>query len=317
MKADRLRAGTWVLALVAAQAAVADPPQFTTEAGLGTESQSSPLFQISPVGTPVYLDGLQRYRSDYAQAAAQLSWEGSLPAGLHGSLSASAMLKRAPGKSDFDYAMTSAQPSVHGTLAGVNVGFGPTWTHLDVAHQFGRSAVGWQASAAWVRDDDLVSFVAERVRQQHTAQWSEMDATATTAVLQWQRKRPFSGPDAGPFAGIEALQLTAFAGRESNRHGFDELSYRNGALQAGLDWTGWGLGWSVLGTWQQSRFDASAFDGEAPRRDRGWSLDASAQWSLSSDLKLLVAAGGGSVRSTTHLYDYRHGHASVTLQRHW
>lgn len=313
MPAGWLQAGACALALAAAQAvAAADPLQISSEAGLGAESQSSPLFQVSPVGTPVYLNGLQRYRSHYAQAGAQLMWDGSLPAGLHGTVSASAMLKRAPSQSDFDFSMVSVQPSVHGSLAGLNLGLGPTWLRMGVAHQFSRLAMGWQGSATWVREDDLVSLVADRARQQHSAEWNDLDATASTAVLQWQRKQPVAA-----LAALEALQLSIFLGREVSRQGLDDLSHRSRAFQLGLDWKGWGVDWSVLGTWQRSHFDASAFDGEPTRRDRGWSVDATAQWPLANDLTLQLAAGHGRLHSTTRLYDHRQGHGALTLQRKW
>jgi len=289
--------------------ATAAPAEVNTEVGIGSEAQTSPLFQVSPIGTPIYLEGLQRLRNKHLTASAGVHWLSEPGQSVHVSVAASAMFKRAPSHPDFDFTMWSAQPTLHWTLAGWGLGAGPSWQRIGVAGRRFRDTPGWQVSVSRPDDDDLLTLVAERGRYRHSAEWQDLDAQATTALLQWQRSFK-SSP-------VETTQLTLHFAQESNLQGLDELSHRSRALQWGADGQWAGLSWAVLGSWQRSRFAASAFDGEAPRRDRSWTLDMSISQPLDTRHALKFGFSHSRNHSTVPLYDQRYRQLTCSLTSRW
>lgn len=288
---------------------MAAPVEVNTEVGVGSEAQTSPLFRLSPVGTPIYLEGLQRMRSEHMTSSAGVNWLSEPSKALNFSVAANALVKHAPTQSDFDFSLLAAQPTMHWALPGWSVGTGPTWQSLRVAGRRFRDTPGWQVSITRPQDQDLLNLVAERGRYRHSAEWQDLDARATTTLLQWQRSFK-SSP-------VESTQLTLHFAQESNLQGLDELSHRSRALQWGADGQWAGLSWAVLGSWQRSRFAASAFDGEAPRRDRSWTLDMSISQPLNTRHALKFGFSHSRNHSTVPLYDQRYRQLTCSLTSRW
>ena len=288
---------------------MAAPLEVHTEVGLGSEAQTSPLFRLSPVGTPIYLGSLQRLRSDHLMASASLNWLSAPEQLLHVSMAASAMGKRAPNQPDFDLTVLSAQPTLHWAMEGLSLGTGPSWQSISVAGRRFRETPGWQLSITRPQDQDLLTLVAERGSYRHTSEWRDLDARATTALAQWQRSFKDSP--------VETVQMTLHFGQESNARGLDELSQRSRAVQWGLDGQAAGLNWSVLGSWQRSQFRASAFEGDVPRRDRSWSLDMSITQPLGPRHGLKIGISHSRNHSSVALYDQRYRQLSGSITSHW
>jgi hypothetical protein len=289
--------------------AAAAAAEINTEMGLGSEAQSSPLFRLSPVGTPIYLEGLQRLRSEHLMASASLNWLFEPWQTVHVSVAASAMGKRAPKQPDFDFSVLSAQPTMHWALEGLSLGTGPSWQSIRVAGRRFRDTPGWQISITRPQDQDLLNLIVERGHYRHSSEWQDLNAQATTALLQWQRSFKNSP--------VETAQLMLHFGQDSNLHGLDELSQRSRALQWGADGQVAGLSWGFLGSWQRSRFRASAFEGDAPRRDRSWTLDASISRQLDTKHALKVGLSHSRNHSSVALYDQRYRQLTCSITSHW
>ncbi len=290
-------------------AATAAPAEVNTEVGIGSETQSSPLFRLSSLGTPIYLGGLQRLRSEHLTASTSMNWLSEPSKAVHVSMAASAMVKHAPARSDFDLTLLTVQPTLHWALAGLSLGTGPNWQGIGVSGRHFRATPGWQVSMSLPQDENLLTLLMERGRYRHTSEWQDLDAHATTALLQWQRT--FKG------GSVETAQLTLHAGQESNLHGLAELSQHSRALQWGADGQLAGLNWSFLGSWQRSRFRASVFEGEAPRRDRSWTLDMAITKPLDSRHALKFSFSHSRNHSSVPLYDQRYRQLSCSVTSRW
>lgn len=315
MRCSRTGIWAWRLALagaagLAGASALAQTPassgHLSLELGLGHEAQSSPLFQMSPQSTVVYLPGQQRLRGAHVQTRVQGFAEQALEGSLSASVAADASLKHAPQTPDLDVSSLSLQPTLHLALPGASLGWGLNLQRMNVARQHFRdvrSIVG-----SWTRLDgkNHWAVVAETGHYRHRGALSDLDARASSLVLQRHLGEPLPG--------IEGLDLAFIAGRERNDRGFRELSHRSAMLTATVQWNALGAHWSAGGGWQRVKFDDTAFAEEPVRRDRTTSVDLGAQWPLSDRLWLNLELNDVRNTSTTRLYGNHYRQFSVSLR---
>lgn len=308
---SRLRAAAAVLCLAAGTAAAAETPNrvLRTEFGIGAESQTSPLVQISPQGTLIRLEGVDRLRGEHLRAGAEGFYDVPLGDGMSASIAASANGKRAPGQPDFDFASASVQPAVHASLSGVAVGLGLNRGRIDVARRHFRDTGGVQADATLADGDDHWSLVVERSRWRHRGDLVDLDTRATTVLL--QRHVAIDS------TWLTAADVGAVGVREGNLRGFPELSSRGALLQATLEGR-WGeAGWSAGLAWHRARFDDTPFVGEPARVDRAWMADLSIQWPLTPSHAVRLDYSGVFNRSTSAIFTNRYRQFALVLQSDW
>ncbi len=300
----------WIwLAGVAAFAAPTAADRFSVDMGVGHESQTSPLFQLTPNSTVVYLGGPQRLGGSHLQAHVQGFYGFSLEDGLSASLAGNAMLKRSPQTPDLDFSFLSLQPTLHLPLKNFNIDFGLNLQRIDVAGQRFRDIHGVQAN--WTRFDgkNLWAMVGETGSYRHKGELTDLDAQASSLVLQRHLSQPLKG--------VDGLDLSLIVGRERNERGFRDLSHRSAMFNASLQWAWLGASWSAGAGWRRAQFDDKAFPSEPERIDRGKNIDLMAEWPLSSRQALSVQVNDIRNTSSTRLYNNHYRQLGVTLHTSW
>jgi hypothetical protein len=282
---------------------------FQIDIGVGTESQTSPVFQISPEGNILYLDGSQGLRGTHVrtnvQGSADWTWDG----GVSTSFAADATVKHSPGTQDLDFASISLQPSVHMPWGAGSVGAGLNWLSYDVGGHHFRDATGLQVD--WTQSDgqNLWAIVAEVSAYRHAQEFAEMDAIATSVVV----LRQFTDP----LPGIDGLDFSAIVGKEVNDHGYLDLASHSAMVHAMVRWSWLGADWSLGTGWRAAVFEESAFPNEPVRADHTVMTDIAAQWPLSSQHSIRVEFNDMNNTSNTHLYDNTHQQLSITWRSSW
>lgn len=295
--------------LLVSTLALAQPARsthFQLDVGLGNESQTSPLFQLSPESNIIYQDGVDRLSGSHLRTALQGSSEWAWSAGVVTSLAGEVTFKRSPNTPGFDFGSLSLQPAVHLPMGGANVGLGLNLQGLDVAGQHFRDVTGIQAN--WTRSDGdhLWGVVVDTSTYKHNGDLAVMDAVASSVVLLRQIRNPLPGVDGIDFSGI--------LGREESVRGLGELSSRSVMLTVLARWSWFGADWSLGRGWRQAVFDDTAFPGEPIREDHTAMLDLALQWPLSADRSVRFEFNEAHNTSTTRLYDNTYRQFSVTLR---
>lgn len=292
-----------------AHAASPGSDQFTSEFGFGYEAQTSPLVQVSPQGTLISLPGLNRLAGSSARLAVQGLTEHSMGETSSLTLAGDASVKRSQTSPDLDLTMLSAQPAAHWVLGRTSLGLGLNWQRIDVARQRFRESHGVHADVLLPQGEHFWTAMTEVNRYEHRGELSFMNARSTTAMVQRHQTRPV--------AGIDALDISIFAGRDHNDLGLRELSNSsvlvNTAIQGALQ----EVTWSAAFGWQQVRFDDTAFASEPVRRDHATTVDLGVEFPLIESNALRVDYTQMRNRSTTRLYVNRYQQLSVTLRTHW
>jgi hypothetical protein len=292
-------------------AALAQPSQsqLQLDVGIGHEAQSSPVFQLSPEGNILYLDGQQGLRGNHVRTSLQGSANWDWEQGVSTALAADATLKRSPGSPDLDFMAVSLQPAVHWPWGSASFGVGLNLQSYDVGGHHFRDSTGLQVD--WTRADGmgLWGVVAEVSAYQHPSDFSDMNAKAVSVVLlrQWT----------DPVPGIDGLDFSAIVAREVNDHGFHDLSSRSAMLTTSVRWTLLGADCSLGQGWRQAQFEDSAFIGEAARADHTVMTDLAAQWPLSASQSIRLEYNAVRNASSTRLYDNAFEQWSVTLRSTW
>lgn len=298
-------------AQASAQAADGPPPwRWSVQTGVGHESQSSPLFQVTPEATVVYLPGLERRAGTHALVRAEAQSHLVLPEGQSLSTRFEAMGKRAPSSPGFDLGGALVQPTWHWSAAGAGWGLGATVQRIAVGGAHFRDVSGVQASWVLPQERGFWTAVADLGRYRHKGMLADLDASARSLMVM---RRWDLGDDAS--SGLDGLTLSALAGRERNARGLAELSYRQVLLSAcvegqlaGADWT---LRWSTL----RARFDGSVFAGDGLRQDRAQMLDASVQWPLPDQAALRLEWNQSWNRSGVRVFNNHYRQVSVSWVR--
>jgi len=291
--------------------AVAQPADshFQLDVGLGHEAQSSPVFQISPEGNILYLDGAQGLNGSHLRTSLQGSAHWEWDAGVSTAVSAEVTLKRSPQTPDLNFSSLNLQPSVHIPWGQSSVGWGLNLLSYDMGGRHFRDATGVQMDWTHANPQGLWGIVAEVSHYRHADELSDMDASTASIVLLRQITDPLPG--------IDGLDLSFIVGQEVNDQGFSDLSSRSAMLHANVRWTWLGADWSLGRSWRQARFDDSAFPGEPARADDTVTTDLAAQWPLSKSQSVRVEINQSRNASNTHLYDNSLLQWSVTLRKEW
>ena len=274
--------------------------------GFGNESQTSPLFQISPESNIIYQDGVDRLSGSHMRTTVQGTAEWARSDGVMASLAADATVKRSPGTPGFDFGTFSLQPSVNLPLTGATVGVGLNLQGMDVAGQHFRDVAGIQGN--WTRSDGehLWGVVVDASVYKHNSDLADMDAVASSVVVLRQIRNPLPG--------ISGLDFSGIVGREESARGLGELSNRSAMLTFQIHWSGLGADWTFGRSWRHAVFDDTAFPGEPPREDRTAMLDLAAELPLSADQSLRLEFNETKNTSSTRLYDNLYRQFSVTLR---
>ncbi len=290
-----------------AQSAASDShAQISLDVGIGHESQTSPLFQISPESTILYIGGLQRLRGSHVRTSLQGATDWSLGDGLSVSLAGDVTVKRSPQTPDLDFMSLSVQPALHQLVGDSSIGVGLNLQRIDVAGAHFRDSHGLQLS--WTRPDgkNLWSLLADYGVNRHKGDLDTLDGSSASIVLQRQI--------AEALPGIDSIDLTAILGRERNTRGFRELSDRNALLSAQVQWSGLGATWTVGRSWRRARFDETVFPTEPPRQDRTSMLDLAAEWPLTGSISLRIEVNDVRNESTTRLYENHYQQIAAALR---
>ena len=294
-----------------ATVAAAQPSQrhLQFDIGVGQESQTSPVFQISPEGNILYLNGSQGLYGGHVRGSLQGSASWDWGAGVSTAVSADATLKRSPQTPDFNLSSVNLQPSIRIPLGQASVGLGLNLQSYDAADRHFRDSTGVQLDWTRATPQGLWGVVAEVARYKHPADLSDMDATASSLVLLRQYTNPL--PE------IDGIDFSFIVGQEINDHGFRDLSNHSAMLQANVRWNWLDADWSLGQSWRLARFEESTFPGEPARSDDTVSTDLAAQWPLSAKKSLRVEINQARNISNTRLYDNNMLQWSVTLRREW
>ncbi len=308
----RLAALAAALALPAL-AEVSTPPATSgvaVEVGFGHESQTSPLFRVSPEGTLIRMEGVDRLAGAHYQGS--LSGFADFPVGPDWRLALGGDIryKRAPGVQALDFAMASVNPMLRTALAGGFFGIGPNLQRTDVAGERFRSVRGWHAdwAAADLAGNNWQLFL-DRGTNRHWGDLIDLDSTATLFMV---RRRQVE-----PLPGIDAIDVEAAVGRERNDRGFAELSNRYAFLRVSLDRRQWGVGWSLGMSWQTDAFDDTALPGLPARRDRSTTLEFAAAYEIAPGHTLKFEATGATNRANLELYENRYRQFSLAYGTSW
>lgn len=294
-------------------AEVSTPPttsSVSAEFGFGHESQTSPLFRVSPEGTLIRLEGFDRLAGAHYQGSLSGFTDWSIGSDSRLALGGDIRYKRAPGVQALDFAMASVNPMLRTAFAGGFVGIGPNLQRIDVAGERFRSVSGWHAD--WANGDVAGNhwlLFLDRGTNRHWADLIDLDSTATLFMVKRRQVEPLPG--------IDAIDVEVAVGRERNDRGFAELSNRNAFFRVSLDRRQWGIGWSLGASWQTATFDDTALPGLAARRDRSTTLEFAAAYEIAPGHTIKLEATGATNRANLELYENRYRQLSLAYGTSW
>lgn len=242
---------------------------FAADVGIGSETQSSPLFQISPESTILYLPGRQSLKNTHEQLNIQGSVDAPLDQGWSFTLAANGQFKRAFGAPDMNFSATSVSPSVHKSIGTASVGAALSQQILTVGGQRFRTVHGVQWDWTLPQEQSLWAIVGGLSLNKHPSDLSALDSREWSLVVIRQYQKPFSG--------IDGIDLTSIVGREKNRWGYAELSSHSFMASGAVRWSWLGLDWSLTHSWRHAWFQGSPFPMEPIRRDRTAMADFSVE----------------------------------------
>jgi hypothetical protein len=312
--AGHLPALTVGLALVCS-AAMASPDtpspstRLSVEVGVGHENQSSPLFQLTPESTVLYLGGTQRLQGSHIRTNAEGMTDWALGNGLRLSLSGSATLKHSPDNPLFDMLLLNAQPSLHIPMSGSSLMIGLNLQRIDVSRQKFRQAQGLQSSWTVLDGNNFWSLMGEIGRQQHAGDFQFLNANTRTLLIQRHINKPVSW--------LEAINLSLLVAWEHNTQNHPDLSNRNAVFNAAAQWNAWGVDWSLARSWRLTRYEDTILPLEPMRRDKGSSTDLVASMPLSKHQTLQLEWNSARNQSITKLYDNQFRQLSITHRSSW
>jgi len=293
--------------VMTANAAVAQPDNthLQLELGFGHETQTSPLFQISPDSTVIYQAGQQSLAGAHFRTNLQGSAEWRWREGVSSTVSAAISIKQAPQAPGMEMRSLAINPAVHLPLGRTSMGLGLDLQTIDVGGQAFRQIRGLQWD--WTRHNGrtLWALIANVSQYRHPGELQELDAHATSLVMMGQLSDPLPG--------IDAIHLSAIAGREINANGYDDLSQHSRMLSLSVHGTLAGLHWTLGRSWRRATFDGTLFPGEPVREDQATMTDVGIAWSLSTRQHLRLEASHVHNASSTPLYDNRHVQYSLSL----
>jgi hypothetical protein len=300
-----------LLASVSSPAAPPSAANLSMELGWGYESQTSPLVQISPQGTLVFLGGLQRLAGSHwrANVSGMRDWQvlGDVRLALAGDLH----VKRSPQTPDFDFLNASFSPALRMVMGEWgNIGLASHWQHIDVAGEHFRKVHSLQLDWTYADGDGSHWVImADSGRNRHRGELADLDSTSATLLLQRHVQAPLPG--------IDAADLELYLVREHNDRRFPELSSRSHLLHLALEREWLGVTWSAGLAWQQAKFDRTVLPTLPVRRDQAWTIELAAAVDLVPGRTLRVDYVGVRNESNVALYRNRYRQVSLGLQFTW
>lgn len=278
------------------------------DTGVGYESQAAPVFQISPEGNILYLEGTRGQSGSFVRS--NLHWNAHWPweRGISSGVNADANLRRSIQASALDQTSLSLQPSLHLPLGAGSAGIALNLQSHEAAGQHFRDTVGLQCDWTLAQPHGLWGVVAEVTRQTHPGTLSDLDATSASLVLlrQWHAADSHHDTD-----------LSLVLGQERNQRSLAELSNRSVLLHAQWRWNLRAGDFSVAASWRQADFADSAFVSEAPRSDTTASGELAIEWPLAAGPSLRLEFSLVDNRSSVALYDNLARQLSLTLRTRW
>ena len=284
--------------------------QISTEVGVVYEVQTAPLIRVSPQGNLISIDGLQQLANSSFRGGVQGFKNWQLDNGLGVSLSGDASQKRTPDSQAFDFGSASVQSSLHWPTPWGTLGWGLAFQHLEVAGRTFRLVRSTQFD--WTVADANGSHwavITDFGLNRHPDEWTELDASTQSLVLQRHIAKPL--------AGFESLEVAAYLTQERNEKGFEELSYRSLMLATALKWDWQGLNLSAGATFQKAKFAESAFAEEPVRIDRALGIELAIERELSPNHTLRVEYNEVRNYSTIRLYDNQYQQFAIKLRSTW
>ncbi|HNM75954.1 MAG TPA: hypothetical protein PKN13_11540 [Accumulibacter sp.] len=292
----------------------AAPPSaanLAAEVGWGHESQTSPLVQISPQGTLIFIGGQRRLAGSHWRTNVSGLRDWPLFGDVRLALAGDLHVKRSLPTPDFDFLNASFSPALRTSLGEWgNIGVAGHWQHIDVAGAHFRNARSLQVD--WTYADGHGGhwvIMADAGKNRHRGELSDLDSTSTTLLLQRHVEAPLPG--------IDAADLELYLVRERNDRGFDELASRSHLLRASLEHAWLGVTWSAGLAWQQARFATALLPTLPVRRDEAWTIELAAAVELAPGRTLRVDYVGVRNESNIALYQNRYRQISVALQFTW
>lgn len=300
-----------LLLSASSQAAPPSAANLLAEVGWGYESQTSPLVQLSPQGTLIFLEGRRRLAGSHwrANISGMRDWEllGEVRLALAGDLH----VKRSPRTPDFDFLNASFSPALRTSMdEWGNIGVGSHWQHIDVAGAHFRNVQSLQIDWTYAdREGGHWVIMADVGKNRHRGELTDLDSTSATLLLQRHAQTPLPG--------IDAADLELYLVREHNDRGFPELSSRSHLLHVSLEREWLGVTWSAGLAWQQARFDQTVLPTMPVRRDEAWTIELAAALALAPGRTLRVDYVDVRNESNVALYQNRYRQLSVALQLTW
>ncbi len=293
-----------------ASAQAESPLQISSEAGVGYESQTSPLIRLSPQGELISLDGLQRLGGTSYRIGLQTFANWQLGNNWGASLAADFSQKKLPTAPDFDFGMASIQPSMHMAVGTASVGWGGTLQRIDVGGRAFREVRG--AQLTWTlpqANANLWMAIADLGSNRHSEAFSDLDSSTASVTVQRHVARPLSG--------LEGMDIAAFVARERNEKGFVELSHTSAMLSTSIQWQWQDILWTTGASLQQVRFDGTAFAAEPLRMDRATGIELAAEHKLSRRTTVRIEYSEVRNVSSIPLYDNSFQQFGVKFRTTW
>lgn len=301
------------LLLFLAATACAAPPSASSlsiDAGIGYETQTSPLIRISPQGSLILLDDINRLAGSHVRASLSGMQDWAVGEELRLAVSGDLHLKRSPQTRDLDFSNVSLSSALRWPVGPGFLGIGPGVQRIEVAGRHFRDVTGIHAD--WTRADERGNHwmvMLDRGRNRHRGDLIDLDSTSTVLMLQHHL--------AAPLPGVDALDLDLSLARERNDRGFAELSNRNLMLRLGLERSQWGINWGVGLIRQVDRFDDTPLPELPRRKDRSTLLEISAEIALAPGRTLRFDASTVRNQANLALYEDRYRQIGVGVNLSW
>jgi hypothetical protein len=216
----------------------------------------------------------------------------------------------APNEQNFNFGTISIQPSLYTAIGSASLGVGLSLERLSVADKHFRDVTATQLNWTLAGPTGNVwALVSEFAVNQHAEAFSELNSNSISLIFQRHLEKPFNG--------IDAFDFSAYIGREHNKKGFDDLSYRNMMLSTFVQWRWLEIAWTASSTLQKTKFDDIAFEFEPARADKSVGIGLTAEQILSANNTVRLSYNNVHSVSTTSLFNNNYQQLEITICKIW
>ena len=219
--------------------------------------------------------------------------------------------KRSPEAPDLNFSsamgdLSWAMPIAEAMSVSGGLGVQRMW----VADSHFRDALSMHVDWSLGQPDGGYWVVSSGVTQnRHPVDYTDLDGQVMSVSL--HRRQPISG------FGLDGIDLELGYDREENAQGNADLSQRRAYLRFGVESkvgkaTG-SLGVSVAKT----RYDASLFPGEAPRRERMLACDLGVEWEVAPGETWALDATYAVNKANSEMFNNRYRNVMLTWSHAW